>query len=252
MDGRRYHIDTVGYGMVCALCRIGIRNAIGNNGNDEFDRKILAKLAELELEKAEQTMTVAFDTSFDHYWPYLAMVSLPVFAVWLPYNHRRLQQQEGRPAALLTLGIALTPLYMIHQFEEHAIDCLGRRYSFIDYFNAIAPAKFGALLDARTITLINVPLTWLITPLFAIMAHGKGRFDAVPIYLMWGLAFFNATFAPIMPAVLMRSYNPGLRAIGHAIFAVWLLTGLMAVPVLISTVLQCVVRGGARGEKKAA
>ena len=71
------------------------------------------------------------------------------------------------------------------QFEEHAIDCLGRRYSFIDYFNTVAFAKFGALLDARTITLINVPLTWLITPLFAIMAHGKGRFDAVPIYLMW-------------------------------------------------------------------
>ena len=42
------------------------------------------------------------------------------------------------------------------------------------------------------------------------------------------------------------------RAIGHAIFAVWLLTGLVAVPLLISTLLQCVVRGGARGEKKAA
>ena len=61
-------------------------------------------------------MTVDFDTSFDHYWPYLAMVSLPVFALLLPYNYRRLAQ-KGRPAALLTLGIVLTPLYMIHQVK---------------------------------------------------------------------------------------------------------------------------------------
>ena len=63
-------------------------------------------------------------------WPYLGVVAgLVALAVMMAV--RRPPEAPSRwrdPAWLVSL---MGPVYMLHQFEEHGVDLLGRRYHFI-------------------------------------------------------------------------------------------------------------------------
>ena len=107
---------------------------------------------------------------------------------------------------LLLLAWANMPLYTIHQFEEHGFDVFGKRYPFIEYFNAHAP--FGAFLTPRLITIINVQVPWLVFLLAAWRAELTG--DIVPAAFCWGIALANGVMAHILPAFLRQQYNPGV------------------------------------------
>ena len=63
-------------------------------------------------------------------WPWLGLaIAVPMLAVMLarPQPGRPWRARWHDPAWLLWLPL---PIYMLHQFEEHGIDALGRAYAF--------------------------------------------------------------------------------------------------------------------------
>lgn len=63
-------------------------------------------------------------------WPYVGLVAALLLTAWIATERR----PEGKgprwqdPASVLPL---LWPMYLVHQFEEHGIDLLGRHYAFL-------------------------------------------------------------------------------------------------------------------------
>lgn len=102
---------------------------------------------------------------------------------------------------------AAVPMYMLHQFEEHGVDLLGRRYPFLDGLCAALgyadPATCPA--DPRFILAVNVTLVWVAGPLSA--AVGRRRLYVGATFLCTPL--INA-LVHTAPALLKGEYNPGL------------------------------------------
>jgi hypothetical protein len=115
----------------------------------------------------------------------LALCSLPIFS-------------SAENLSLILL-YTLLPLYMIHQYEEHAH---GR---FVEFFNATVGKGYGVLtkVSAFWINILEVWVAFLIT--FYLARYVAIGFALVPIYmtLVNGLTHVIASLA-------LRRYNPGL------------------------------------------
>src|SRR5262245_58791739 len=62
-------------------------------------------------------------------WPYVGLCLAAVLLVGLALERRQSALPRSQdPVWLLPL---LWPMYLVHQFEEHGIDLLGRRYAFL-------------------------------------------------------------------------------------------------------------------------
>lgn len=91
------------------------------------------------------------------------------------------------------------PIYMLHQFEEHDRD----------RFRQFVNAKIGGgadVLSSRVVFVINIPLVWgTVSVSFALAAQVHPGFCLIAVYLL----LLNAV-VHIVPAMVTRSYNPGL------------------------------------------
>lgn len=144
-----------------------------------------------------------------HDWPYVGLVlAACILAVlfWRPSpDGKPYSARFSEPAWLVWAAV---PVYMLHQFEEHGIDLLGRHYQFLRGLcetlghNDLATCPG----DPWFILAVNVTLTWFAGPLSGILASRQR------LYL--GATFLSTplvnAFAHILPGLLKGQYNPGL------------------------------------------
>jgi hypothetical protein len=125
----------------------------------------------------------------------LMLVSLPIFS--------------GGGNLPMLLLYTLLPVYMIHQYEEHAH---GR---FVEFFNATIGRGRGVLtkVSAFWINILEVWLLFLVT--FYLARYVAPGFAFVPIWL----TVFNG-LTHVVASVSLRRYNPGLYT-SLALFFPW-------------------------------
>lgn len=138
-------------------------------------------------------------------WPYAGVVAAVVLIGYLAIGKRR----QGAPPRWRDPQWVLAflwPMYLLHQFEEHGVDALGRRYAFLGdlcrnlgYEGGTCPA------DPAFIFAVNVVGCQIA---FAISWFSRRRRPLVAA-CAWGIPIVNAV-AHIGGAVVHRAYNPGL------------------------------------------
>jgi hypothetical protein len=125
-------------------------------------------------------------------WPYAALFAAGFLTVLAPFVFR----YAGLPLGLVYLQL---PIYMLHQFEEHAGDRFRR------WVNNMIGHGQDVLTPIATFW-INSLLVWLLD----IVALYLACFVDLSLGLIaMYLPMLNA-FGHIIPAVIKRQYNPGL------------------------------------------
>ena len=162
-------------------------------------------------------------------WPYAGIGLAGLLLAWLAVERRAAgaMARWRDPAWVLPL---LWPMYLLHQFEEHGVDLLGRHYAFLgDLCATLGYANEpGCPADPAFIFAVNgvgcqlaFALSWVFrrrSPLVAACA--------------WGIPLVNAV-THIASAVAHRAYNPGV------------LTSLVFFAPLCAWMLRTVIRSGA-------
>ncbi|MFO0580071.1 MAG: HXXEE domain-containing protein [Polyangia bacterium] len=137
-------------------------------------------------------------------WPYAGLGLAALLLVWLGVEKRR----EGAPPRwqdpVFVLPL-LWPMYLVHQFEEHGIDALGRHYAFLEGMcRSLGYAVSGCPADPAFIFAVNVPggqVTFALAWLFR-------RRNPLVAACAWGVAFVNGV-AHVGSALANQAYNPG-------------------------------------------
>ncbi|HEY8378475.1 MAG TPA: HXXEE domain-containing protein [Nannocystis sp.] len=152
--------------------------------------------------------TSARPEAIDYGWPY---AGLALAAVLLAVLFLR-RSPVGQPYAArfrdpAWLVWAAVPMYMLHQFEEHGVDLLGRRYHFQQTMCATLGYQdlVACPCDPAFILAVNVPLAWIAGPFYGSLAR---RFPYLGAAILC-TPVINA-LAHIVPALLRAEYNPGL------------------------------------------
>jgi Protein of unknown function with HXXEE motif len=115
----------------------------------------------------------------------LALCSLPIFLT-----------ADNLPLILL---YTLLPVYMIHQYEEHA------HGKFVEFFNATMGKGYSVLtkVSAFWINILEVWVAFLVT--FYLARYVAVGFAFAPIYM----TLFNG-LTHVIASLALRRYNPGL------------------------------------------
>jgi len=112
--------------------------------------------------------------------------------------------------------------YCLHQSEEHAYDLRGWRYAFVPSLNlgpistifaetcAGAEDPLGCPLDPKVTLCVNVVLIWIGFGGCMVAATLDPKRFLLSGSLNWGTAVVNGALGHVLPAVLTRSYNPGV------------------------------------------
>jgi hypothetical protein len=141
-----------------------------------------------------------------HGWPFAGLALSVVLFVraWRAPRSASATSRWSDPAFVVQL---LWPMYLLHQFEEHGIDALGRHFSFLGSLCAtIGHASVDTCpADAQFVFAVNVIACPMAFSLPMIWARTRPH-RAV---LGWSVPLSNA-LAHIVPAVLHREYDPGL------------------------------------------
>ncbi len=95
------------------------------------------------------------------------------------------------------------PVYLLHEFEEHAFPGGFQHMINKKIFGSI---QDNVLLNEERIFWINIGAIWILFPLFAVLAQTVNPAFGV---LLPCFGLFNAT-THIIAAVVKRMYNPGL------------------------------------------
>jgi hypothetical protein len=135
-------------------------------------------------------------------WPWL---TLPVAAALLVALWR-----SSGPARWADPGFVLGllwPMYLVHQFEEHGVDVLGRRFAFLgDLCHTLGhDALTTCPADAAFVFAVNMLACQCV---FASTFRLRRR-DALTAAFGWSVPLVNAV-AHIGGAVRAGGYNPGL------------------------------------------
>jgi hypothetical protein len=163
-------------------------------------------------------------------WPYLGLAMAPVLVLFLVFE-RRPAATEPRwidPVFVLPL---LWPMYLLHQFEEHGVDLLGRHYAFLadlcaNLGHAGDPA--GCPADAPFIFAVNAvgcQIDFALPLLFR-------RKNPLVAACAWGIPLVNGV-THVAAALVHRAYNPGV------------LTSVLLFAPLCAWMLRTVIRAGA-------
>jgi Protein of unknown function with HXXEE motif len=155
-------------------------------------------------------------------------------ALWVPWGQLELLRTEwmflalggalftavvawaGRAPGRVTLrelGVLVLVAYLVHQFEEHGVDLLGRRYAFMADANGFlgpllgCPPQADCPLNPEAIYWVNTMLVWWPLMLAAVLGRRALVLAAA------GLTATNA-LAHLGAAVAQRHYNPGLLTAG--------------------------------------
>lgn len=162
-------------------------------------------------------------------WPYVGVGLAAAMLLWLAAERRGpgAPPRWQDPAWVLPL---LWPMYLLHQFEEHGIDLLGRRYAFLgDLCRTLGHGDLaGCPADPAFIFAVNgvgcqiaFALSWLFrrrAPLVAACA--------------WGVPLVNGV-THLGSALAHGAYNPGT------------LTSLLLFVPLCAWMLRTTLRAGA-------
>ena len=129
------------------------------------------------------------------------------------------------------------PIYLLHQFEEHYWPGGFKNFFNKEIFN-VQDGEYP--LNDSSIFWINVPIIWVLMPIFAALSY---------INLFFGLwipyfAVFNS-LTNVVAVIVKSKYNPGLfvslvLGIPVAIYTLWLFYTLINVPLII-TVLSLLI-----------
>ena len=129
------------------------------------------------------------------------------------------------------------PIYLLHQFEEHYWPGGFKNFFNKEIFN-VQDGEYP--LNDSSIFWINVPIIWVLMPIFAALSY---------INLFFGLwipyfAVFNS-LTHVVAVIVKSKYNPGLfvslvLGIPVAIYTLWLFYTLINVPLII-TVLSLLI-----------
>ncbi len=123
------------------------------------------------------------------------------------------------------------PIYLLHQFEEHSWPGGFKRFVNKEIFNV---EKGEYPLNDRIIFWINVPIIWILMPIFAALSFYNLFFGLwIPIF-----AVFNS-LTHVIGAIVKRKYNPGLfvsvvLGIPVAIYTLWLFYTLINIPLIVT------------------
>lgn len=163
-----------------------------------------------------------------HDWPYAGLGLAGVLVAWLVLERRPpgAPPRWQDPAWVLPL---LWPMYLVHQFEEHGIDLLGRHYSFLAGLCATLgyPQLDGCPADPAFIFAVNGVGCQLA---FALSWFYRRRYQLVAA-CAWGVAIANAV-THLSAALVHHAYNPGV------------LTSLLLFVPLSAWMLRTVLRAG--------
>lgn len=123
------------------------------------------------------------------------------------------------------------PIYLLHQFEEDSWPGGFKKFVNKEIFN-VEVGEYP--LNDTNIFWINVPIIWVLMPIFASLSY---------INLFFGLwipyfAVFNS-LTHVIGAIVKRKYNPGLfvslvLGIPVATYTLWLYYNLVNVPLIIT------------------
>jgi hypothetical protein len=123
------------------------------------------------------------------------------------------------------------PIYLLHQFEEHSWPGGFKKFVNTEIFH-VEVGEYP--LNDTNIFWINVPIIWVLMPIFASLSY---------INLFFGLwipyfAVFNS-LTHVIGAVVKRKYNPGLfvslvLGIPVAVYTLWLFYSFVNVPLIIT------------------
>ncbi|MGB7968828.1 MAG: HXXEE domain-containing protein [Methanobacterium sp.] len=123
------------------------------------------------------------------------------------------------------------PIYLLHQFEEHSWPGGFKNFVNKEIFN-VEVGEYP--LNDINIFWINVPIIWVLMPIFASLSYVNLFFGLwIPYF-----AVFNS-LTHVIGAVVKRKYNPGLfvsvvLGIPVAIYTLWLFYNLVNVPLIIT------------------
>ena len=123
------------------------------------------------------------------------------------------------------------PIYLLHQFEEHSWPGGFKKFFNKEIFH-VEEGEYP--LNDTNIFWINVPIIWILMPIFAALSY---------INLFFGLwipyfAVFNS-LTHVIAAIIKRKYNPGLfisliLGIPVATYTLWLFYTLINIPLIIT------------------
>jgi hypothetical protein len=123
------------------------------------------------------------------------------------------------------------PIYLLHQFEEHSWPGGFKKFFNQEIFN-VETGDYP--LNNKNISWINVPIIWIIMPIFATLSYLNLFFGLwIPFF-----AVFNSS-THVIAAIIKRKYNPGLfvstvLGIPVATYTLWLFYTLIDVPLIIT------------------
>ena len=123
------------------------------------------------------------------------------------------------------------PIYLLHQFEEHAWPGGFKNYVNLKIFH-VKNVQYP--LNSRNVFWINIPVIWILMPLFAALSYVNLFFGLwIPYF-----AFLNS-LTHVFAAIVKREYNPGLvisliLGIPVAIYTLWIFYNLISVPIIIT------------------
>ena len=131
--------------------------------------------------------------------------------ILLTFFSSRTQQTDSVLSDIKLMAVFLLVAYIIHQFEEHWIDLLGRQYAFYGDVNQMlldvlnTPDIAVGPLTPESIFFINTSLVWLI----GAIAIWRSPDHLFPSLAMAGITLVNG-MSHIALGIAKQSYNPGL------------------------------------------
>lgn len=141
-------------------------------------------------------MSLLFD------WPFVGVALAFALSTWL-WRSTPGPRRWNDPAFMLGL---LWPTYLVHQFEEHGIDLLGRHFAFLEALcSSLGHALDGCPADATFIFVVNVVACQLV---FAI-TWALRRTRPLVAAFGWSVPLVNAV-AHLGSAASTGAYNPGV------------------------------------------
>lgn len=147
-------------------------------------------------------------TWFDFAWPWIGLGFAGVLAVLL-FATALLRGDPALPRRhdLRWLSFLAVALYLVHNVEEYGVAANGVVHAFPDSLCELLgqPAFPDCGIPPAFFLFVNLPLVWVLGPVAAVLAR---RFPLAGM-TVWGATGANS-LVHVVPAILMREYDPGL------------------------------------------
>ncbi len=145
---------------------------------------------------------------FDLAWPWIGLAfAIALVVLLLATDLLRSDRSVVRWRDLRWLSFLAVAVYLVHNVEEYGIAADGALHAFPDSLCALLgqPAYPRCAIPPAFYLFVNLPLVWIAGPLAALLLATR-RWAGLTL---WGVIAVNAV-VHIVPALVMRAYDPGL------------------------------------------